>query len=102
MAIVSGILIILEFAPPAHRPTYVGLTNTGVGVVSGIAPFIGGWLASFSYNWLFVLSCCINLLALALLYWQVKEPRWQPVSFDTVFNQPEKSDAFASSEPTIQ
>lgn len=81
MAIVSGILIILEFAPPAQRPTYIGLTNTGVGLVSGIAPFIGGWLAGFSYNWLFILSFCINLVALALLHWQVKEPRWQPAAY---------------------
>ena len=91
ISIVSGILIILEFSPPAHRPSYIGLTNTGVGVAGGVAPLLGGWLAGFSYNWLFVLSVGINLLALALLHWQVKEPRWQPVDIDSVFSQPEKS-----------
>jgi hypothetical protein len=39
---------------------------------------------------LFVLSAGINLLALALLYWQVKEPRWQSVMSDAILAQPEK------------
>jgi MFS family permease len=91
ISIVSGILIILEFSPPAHRPSYIGLTNTGVGIASGIAPLLGGWLASFSYHWLFALSAGINLLAVALLHWQVKEPRWQPVDMDSILSQPEKS-----------
>jgi MFS family permease len=80
IAIVSGILIILEFSTPAQRPTYIGITNTGVGIASGIAPLLGSWLAEFSYSGLFAVSTGINLLALALLYWQVKEPRWQPIA----------------------
>jgi hypothetical protein len=43
---------------------------------------LGGWLADFSYNWLFALSAGINLLAQMLLYWQVKEPRRQRVELD--------------------
>ena len=29
---VSGILIVLEFCEPERRPTYIGITNTGVGL----------------------------------------------------------------------
>jgi MFS family permease len=76
ITIVSGVLIVLEFAPTTRRPTYIGITNTGLGLANAVAPLLGGWLASFSYNWLFALSAGINLLALVLLYWQVKEPRW--------------------------
>ncbi|HXV42433.1 MAG TPA: MFS transporter [Anaerolineae bacterium] len=91
ITIVSGVLIVLEFSPPAHRPTYIGITNTGLGLANGIAPLLGGWLATFSYNWLFALSAGINLLGLVLLYWQVKEPRWQQVELDSVLYQLKKA-----------
>ena len=74
--IVSGILVTMEFCEPQRRPTYIGMANTGVGVASVIAPLLGMWLASVSYNWLFALSAGINLLALILMRWWVKEPRW--------------------------
>jgi len=74
--IVSGILMAMEFCEPARRPTYTGLTNTGVGIVSVVAPLLGAWLASVSYNWLFAISAGINLLALILMRWYVEEPRW--------------------------
>jgi MFS family permease len=91
ITIVSGVLIVFEFSPQAHRPTYIGIANTGLGLANGIAPLLGAWLASFSYDWLFAVSAGINLLALVLLYWQVKEPRWQRVESDAVLYQPEKT-----------
>ncbi len=78
--IVSGILITMEFSVPAQRPTYIGITNSIVGLGSGIAPLLGGWLAGFSYNGLFALSAGLNLLGLALIRWYVGEPRWQPAN----------------------
>ncbi len=74
--IVSGILVIMEFCGPQRRPTYVGMTNTGVGLVSVAAPLLGAWLAGVSYNWLFALSAGVNLVALAMMRWWVREPRW--------------------------
>jgi MFS family permease len=91
IAIVSGILIILEFSPAAHRPSYIGLTNTGVGLASALAPLAGGWLAGFGYNGLFAVSAGINLLALVLLFWQVKEPRWQSMGVDAMLDPSEIS-----------
>jgi MFS family permease len=91
ITIVSGVLIVLEFSTPAHRPTYIGIANTGLGLANGVAPLLGGWLASFSYNWLFALSAGINLLALVLLHWQVKEPRWQRDDMDAVRYQLKKA-----------
>jgi MFS family permease len=90
ITIVSGILIILEFSMPAHRPTYIGITNTAAGIAGGVAPLLGGWLAEVSYSGLFALSAGVNLLALSLLYWQVKEPRWRPLDTDAVLGQAEK------------
>lgn len=74
--IVSGILVVLEFCEPQRRPTYVGMANTGVGLVYVAAPLLGAWLAGASYNWLFALSAGVNLVALMMMRWWVQEPRW--------------------------
>jgi len=72
---VSGILMVMEFSSSERRPTYVGLANTGTGLVSMLAPMIGAWLAGIGYGWLFALTAAINLAALAALHWGVQEPR---------------------------
>jgi MFS family permease len=74
--IVSGILVVMEFSPPEKRPTYAGLTNTSVGVISMIGPLIGAWLAMAGYDWLFAVSAFVSLVALVTLHWWVKEPRF--------------------------
>ncbi|MBE2225186.1 MAG: MFS transporter, partial [Anaerolineae bacterium] len=73
--IVSGILVVMEFCAPEKRPTYVGLTNTGVGIVSMIAPLIGAALASQNEDWLFALCTLLFLLSFIVLRWWVHEPR---------------------------
>ena len=77
--IVSGILVVMEFCESGRRPTYTGLANTAVGLVSTLAPLLGAWLAGIGYHWLFALSAAINLAALAALRWWVQEPRWTGV-----------------------
>jgi MFS family permease len=72
---VSGILVVLEFCAPERRPTYVGIANTGVGLVGVVSPLVGAWLASVDYGWLFALSAGISLAALILMRWWVREPR---------------------------
>ena len=74
--ILSGIMIVFEFAPPEQRPTYIGLNNTLVGIVAGLAPMLGGWLVgSLGYGALFGASFAIGAVGLAILTWAVKEPR---------------------------
>ena len=73
--LISGILVVLEFAPADRRPTYVGITNTGVGIVGGVAPLIGATLASFSYEALFVASLVVCVGSLLVFLTWVKEPR---------------------------
>ncbi len=75
MILVSGTLITMEFSAPAQRPTYIGIANTAVGIANAIAPLVGGWLTSFDYNWVFVGSAGLNLLALFLMRWYVEDPR---------------------------
>ena len=74
--IVSGIMVVLEFPVPEKRPTYAGLANTGVGIVSALAPLVGAGLATIGYDWLFGVSAVSGLLAFGLMRWWVQEPRF--------------------------
>jgi len=73
---VSGILVVLEFAESERRPTYIGITSTGIGIMGMIAPMLGTGLATLSFPWLFGLSSIISLLAAAAMRLWVKEPRF--------------------------
>jgi MFS family permease len=68
-------LVVMEFCEPERRPTYVGIANTGVGMVGIVAPLIGAALASASYDGLFALCVAIDAVALVLMRWWVREPR---------------------------
>jgi MFS family permease len=72
---VSGLLITMEFCEPAQRPTYVGVTNTALGLVYAAAPLAGGILAEFSFDWVFVLSAAAGLMAWVAFRWFVQDPR---------------------------
>ena len=74
--ILSGIMIVFEFSPPEIRPTYIGLNSTIIGIVAGIAPLIGGWLAStVGYQVLFAGTSVVGLVGFAMLHWWVEDPR---------------------------
>ncbi len=73
--LVSGILVVMEFSEPQRRPTYAGIANTALGLVTCLAPLLGATLAAVNYGWLFALGAAINLAAAVLLRWWVKEPR---------------------------
>jgi len=75
ISIVSGVLIALEFSLPKHRPTYIGIANTAVGLGSAIGPIIGGVLATVNYGWLFATSALVGLAALLIMFFGVREPR---------------------------
>ena len=54
---------LLELAPPGHRPTYMGLSNT-LGGLLVIVPMLGGWLLqATSYPVLFVAAAVGPLVA---------------------------------------
>jgi MFS family permease len=73
--IVSGLMIVLEFCEAERRPTYSGLANTVTGVVSLVAPLVGALLAEVGYGVLFAASAAFSLLAFALMWGWVREPR---------------------------
>ncbi len=74
--ILSGIMIVFEFTTPDLRPTYIGLSNTIIGVVSAVVPLIGGLLAgAIGYQALFAVASAIGTVSLVLLRWTVRDPR---------------------------
>lgn len=74
--IVSGTLVVLEFCAPEKRPTYVGLTNTLIGIGSTIAPLLGAGLVKIGFSWAFGASTLVSIIALLMLRYWVKEPRF--------------------------
>ncbi|MEM7801068.1 MAG: MFS transporter, partial [Chloroflexota bacterium] len=74
---VSGLMVVLEFAKPEKRPTYVGITSTFAGVGSMAAPLIGAGLALLGFNYIFIGSLIACTLAFLLLRFWVKEPRFE-------------------------
>lgn len=74
-SIVSGLAIVMEFSTEEKRPTYAGITNSSIGVISMIGPMIGAGLAFLDYNWLFIASALIGLMAFITFRWWVIEPR---------------------------
>jgi MFS family permease len=74
--ILSGIMIVFEFCEPEIRPTYIGLTNTAIGIFSGLAPLLAGLLIETQgYRWMFGTALLFSLGSLALLRFTVQEPR---------------------------
>jgi len=71
----SAILVVMEFCEPQRIPTYVGIGNTGVGLIGIIAPLIGAGLAQVNYRLLFAVSSCVGWVAFILMCWWVREPR---------------------------
>jgi len=78
-SLLSGYAIVYEFTDEENRPTYIGLSSTIPGVVSVVAPLMGGWLAgAISYQAMFILSAAIGALSWGLLRFSVREPRLPP------------------------
>ncbi len=74
--ILSGISIVFEFCVENIRPTYIGLTNTIIGVFSGISPLIAGLIADhYGFGWLFGVSIFYTVASLLMLRFFVQEPR---------------------------
>ncbi len=73
---VSGLNIALEFAPPADRPTYVGLSSTLTAPLALVAPLAGGLLADrIGYSVVFAVSAAAGVLSAGILAARVSDPR---------------------------
>jgi MFS family permease len=75
--IVSGLNLLLEFAPAAGEgPTYLGLGHTSLAPVAFAAPLAGGLLADAAgFSAVFLSATLGGALALLLLALRVRDPR---------------------------
>jgi MFS family permease len=65
---ISGNTYLLEIVPEAERPTYIGLANTILGVVTFL-PVLGGWLVTnIGYSGTFGIGVAFALLGLVASY----------------------------------
>lgn len=72
------LLIVMEFCAPDVRPTYIGISNTTLGVVGIFAPIIGGLLAQQAgYEPLFIVAAILTAIGLLFFAFTVHEPRRQ-------------------------
>ena len=77
--IIADLALVVEFAPPDRRPTYMGIARGILGPWVGLAPLIGGILLSeFSYSMMLGTSTVLTVVGLLLLMARVREPRTQP------------------------
>ena len=85
-----SMMFVMEFCMPNVRPTYIGLSSTVSGMAAGLAPLLGGILASvFGYPTLFATTLVIALAAFAMLRWFVRDPRHiKPVAIEEIENVP--------------
>ena len=72
----AAFTFVVDFAPPARRPTYVGLANLANVPFTAGAPVIGGILADHAgYPVVFVLSLVLAFAGTLLVMRYVTDPR---------------------------
>ena len=81
--IVSGTMVVMEFSTPEKRPTYIGLANTLIGIGSAVAPLLGALLVKVSFSLAFAASMVTSIIALLMLRFWVKDPRFIASSMAT-------------------
>jgi MFS family permease len=69
-------MIVYEFSKADIRPTYIGLNNTWLGLMTFVAPIIGGILAQyFGYPVLFFTAAVLSFLGGIVIVFFVRDPR---------------------------
>ena len=72
----AALTFIIDFAPPAQRPTYIGLATTAAAPFAVGAPLLAGLLADHAgYGAVFVLSAGLALAATLITVFSIVDPR---------------------------
>ena len=73
---VGDFSIAMEFGSESERPTYIGMTKTLTGPVVLFAPLAAGVIVNlWGYNTMFIVSLIFSIIAIAMLWMNVKDPR---------------------------
>ena len=74
----ASLTFVIDFAPVAQRPTYVGLVNLAIVPFAAGAPLVGGLIADhFSYPIVFVLSAVFAFAGTFIVWRHIIDPRMQ-------------------------
>jgi len=66
----------MGFAEPDDLPTYVGLSNTLLGIPVLLAPILGGWLVDLvGFGALYWSALLVSVVGWAAMLLAVREPR---------------------------
>lgn len=72
----STLNLVVEFAKPTERVTYIGLHGTLIAPAILVAPLLGGWVAEWiGFGPLFIIATIFSLLGLIVLTFCVRDPR---------------------------
>lgn len=95
MGAASGLLfaatlnMVVEFARPAERVTYLGLHGTLIALPTLLAPVIGGWLVEAGgYPLAFIVAAVFGITAFVLLTWSVRDPRHRQLAMAAASDRP--------------
>jgi MFS family permease len=81
--------MVVEFAAPAERVTYLGLHGTLIALPTLLAPLLGGWLVEAGgYPLAFVVAALFGSAAFLLLTWFVRDPRHRQLAISTAGDAP--------------
>jgi predicted MFS family arabinose efflux permease len=76
--------MVVEFATPAQRVTYLGLHGTLIALPTLLAPVLGGWLVEAGgYPLAFIAAAIFGIAAFVLLTWFVRDPRHRQLAMAT-------------------
>jgi MFS family permease len=76
--------MVVEFAKPAERVTYLGLHGTLIALPTLLAPVLGGLLVETGgYPLAFVAAAIFGVAAFVLLTWFVRDPRHRQLATST-------------------
>ena len=71
----TSLTMTIQFGTEAHRPIYIGMSNSLIAPATLLAPIFGGWLAdTFSYQTTFLASALFGVLTLVILQIFIKNP----------------------------
>ncbi len=74
--LLASFSFVIEFGPPAARPTYIALSSFCYAPFTTFAPILGGWLADhLGYGPPFVLAAVLGLAAALFYRLHVPDPR---------------------------
>jgi MFS family permease len=70
--------MVVEFATPAERVTYIGLHGTLIAPATLLAPLVGGWVAQFTgFPPLFITATACSLIGFLILTFFTRDPRYR-------------------------